>query len=93
LSLVSYRIWAKQYQRVCELTAKTPIEAIDDLISEFQKLENWYGSDEKTKPKPLDLLIEKSLGELRHHVPLAVYRFKKVTSVTSTVGGDSAYVW
>jgi hypothetical protein len=34
----SYRIWAKQYQRVCELTAKTPIEAIDDLFPSFK---NW----------------------------------------------------
>ena len=76
----SYRIWAQQHQRVCELTAKTPIEAIDDLISEFEKLEKWYGSDEKTSPKPLGRLIQKSLDELRRHVPLAVYRFKKVAA-------------
>jgi len=48
----SYRIWAKQYQRVCELTGKTQIEALDDLILEFKKLEDWYASDQKTNPKP-----------------------------------------
>jgi hypothetical protein len=76
----SYRIWAKQYQRVCDLTGKTQTEAVEDLLSEFQSLESWYASDEKTNSKPLERLIEKSLDELRHHVPLAVYRFKKVAT-------------
>jgi hypothetical protein len=76
----SYRIWAKQYQRVCDLTGKAPTEAIYDLIAEFEKLGDWYGSDEKTSLKPLEELIEESLGELRRHVPLAVYRFKKVAT-------------
>lgn len=76
----SYRIWVKQYQRVCELTSKTPTESVEDLITDFQKLENWYAGDEKTSPKLLEQLIEKSLDELRCHVPLAVYRFKKVAT-------------
>jgi hypothetical protein len=72
----SYRIWAKQYQRVCDLTGKTPIEGIDDLILEFTKLEDWYASDKKTSPRPLERLIEKGVLELRHHAPNAVHRFK-----------------
>ncbi len=76
----SYRIWAKEHQRVRDLTGKTRIEAIEDLISEFQTLESWYASDEKTNPRKLKRLIEKSLDELRHHLPLAVYRFKKIAT-------------
>src|SRR5437667_12006207 len=75
-----YRIWAKEYQRVRDLTGKTRIEAIEDLISEFQTLESWYASDEKTNPRKLKRLIEKSLDELRHHLPLDVYRFKKIAT-------------
>jgi len=38
----SYRIWAKENQRWRDLTEKTSVEAVDDLISEFQRLEDWY---------------------------------------------------
>jgi hypothetical protein len=72
----SYRIWAKQYQRVCELTGKSPIEALDNLISEFQKLEDYYGSNQETDPRQVERLIEKALLELRHHAAFAVHRFK-----------------
>jgi hypothetical protein len=72
----SYRIWASQYQCVCALTGKSPIEAIDDLISEFQKLEDYYGRNQETKPRQLERVIEKVLLELRHHAGFAVHRFK-----------------
>ena len=80
----SYRIWAKQYQRVCELTGKTQIEALDDLILEFKKLEDWYASDQKTNPKPLQQLIDTALQELRHHAEFAVHRFKGVVENPTT---------
>ncbi len=50
----SYRIWAKEHQRWRDLTAKTREEFFADTISEFNKLERWYGSDECTTRRPLD---------------------------------------
>ncbi|HEU5314071.1 MAG TPA: hypothetical protein VFU08_09610 [Candidatus Udaeobacter sp.] len=74
----SYRVWSKEHQLVLNLTEKTQIEALDDLLSEFEKLVNWYASDAKTKPKPLSLLIERARRELRRHAPNYVHTFNDV---------------
>jgi hypothetical protein len=74
----SYHVWSKEHQLVLNLTEKTQIEALYDLLSEFEKLVNWYASDAKTKPKPLNLLIERARRELRRHAPNYVHTFNDV---------------
>jgi hypothetical protein len=79
--LGSYRIWSKSEQRYQDLTGKTRMESLNDLISDFQKLEGWYGDDKSTTtPKPLDLLIKRTLEELRYHSPDAVHVFKRIAA-------------
>jgi len=72
----SYRIWVKENQRWRDLTEKTPVEAIDDLMSELKGLEDWYAGDNKTDSQRLKRFTDKALGELRHQAPFAVHRFK-----------------
>ena len=71
----SYRIWARANDRLRALTDKTQIEAFEDLISEFGKLEEWYASDAKTKPKAVHQLVLKAREDLRHHAPEYVHLF------------------
>src|SRR5207248_8371186 len=74
----SYRIWAKEHQRWTALTGKTKIESLDDRISEFQALQDLYGSDSQTTPLPLEELIEETLNDLLHHAPDYVHHFKSI---------------
>jgi hypothetical protein len=74
----SYHVWSKEHQLVLNLSEKTQMEALDDLLSEFERLVNWYASDAKTKRKPLDRLIERARQELRHHAQDSVHEFNDV---------------
>jgi hypothetical protein len=69
----SYRIWAAEHERWLDLSGKTQAEFFADTTEAFNNLERWYGSDERTKRKPLDRLIAKTLVELRHHAPSGPY--------------------
>lgn len=62
---------------VLNLTGKTPLEAVDDLTLEFEKIVNWYGGDAKTYPERLNRMIEKTRTELRHHCPNYVHWFNE----------------
>ncbi len=76
----SYRVWSKADKRYQALTGKTRMEALNDLVSEFEKLEKWYGSDKRTTPKKLHRLIKQTLDELRDHSPDCVHVFKGIST-------------
>jgi hypothetical protein len=76
----SYRIWSREHQRWRDLTGKSQIEAITDLVSEFANLEALYVGDAKTKPNMLSDLIVKAREELRHHAPQYVHLFNEAVA-------------
>lgn len=80
----SYRIWAKENRRYEEVTGKTPMEILNDLVVEFEKLESWYANDAKTQPKKLDKAIETARQKLRKAAPKYVYQFNEAVEDPST---------
>jgi hypothetical protein len=76
----SYRIWARENERWRALTEPTQLEALNDLVSEFEALEQWYVGDSKTRPKRLSKLIVKAREQLRHHAPEYVHVFNEAAA-------------
>ncbi len=67
--------WRDQYRKVQELTKPTGIEAIDDLLVEWEELEEWYAGYDMTSRDKLDALIKNTRVQLRASYPDYVNTF------------------
>jgi hypothetical protein len=80
----SYRIWARENQRVRELTEKTQIEVLTDLVNEFEALERHYAGDSRFSLRKLPRLIDKARAQVRRHAPEYIHRFNRAANDPDT---------
>jgi hypothetical protein len=63
----AFMAWREQYKKVQDLTGSTEIEVIDDLIVEWEELEELYSGDSIIAPDKLEVLIRNTRAQLRAH--------------------------
>jgi hypothetical protein len=76
--IATFLAWRDQYKKVQELTKRTGIEMLDDLLVEWEELEEWYGGDAITNRDKLDALIKNTRVQIRASCPDYMNSFNQV---------------